>query len=193
LCWPAGCSPWRDPGTGDGEAPVTGVPAPRVRHWSYQLAQKTEGPRGFSPKVWSRVVLPCRGVGGADRRRGRRGACQNRCCRDASGLLIRQEGLCGSCGGVQGLGQPEPHWRRGIAAAEELTGEGVRAKFRRVQAGGRGKRAQDRSWSWDGASAAALAGCGVVERRVYGGAGDLLRRRGCGGGSRARECWLWRG
>ena len=121
-------------------------------------------------EAWRRVV------GVVLRRRHRNEARGRGHCRASPGLLIHRGSLSGACGGVQGLGRPEPHRRRGITVADRFTHGGVRAQFRRCRDWGRGRRPWGDSWSRGEAPAVVGGVWEAVERQVYGGAGASSRR-----------------
>jgi len=89
--------------------------------------------------------------------------------------LIPASGSRGSIRGapaevLRGSGRSVNGRRRGIAAAEQLTGGDARARFRRCRSLGPGLRALEAFWGYGGAIAVACRGWSAAERRGYGGA-----------------------
>jgi hypothetical protein len=83
-----------------------GVPASGTTYGPQQLAQKKGEVMGMLTKPWKRKESRCRGVDGEVRAAGRGGARRGGRSKGAPGRLIYQGGLCGSCGGVQGVSVP---------------------------------------------------------------------------------------
>jgi hypothetical protein len=72
-----------------------------------------------------------------------------------------------------GSGRSRDRRRRGIARAERLTGGGSRLNSGHCWSRGREWRPREASWHRGEAAVGFDQGCGVVVRRVHGGAGAL--------------------
>jgi hypothetical protein len=84
---------------------------------------------------------------------------------------------------LRGLGRSGDHRRRGITRAEQDTGSGPRARFRRGQGSGRGWKPRGASWRDDKAAASLGRSWDAPERPAHDGV-EVLH-----GGASGRSYW----